>query len=228
MITRFLTCLLIFVGINFNSSAQITTCQLSLTDSTKDILYLGIANRICIKNLPENCKVVFEGKTLEPDKNSTSDLSFYELNVVDKNDVTLHVNNAGKEIYKKTFTLKYLTNPRLQLGIVKETSATVAEILAAPFLHFSPIGEFLKPSYNFNIHDYVIIIIRNHNLNRYRMNARNLKERFSGVQFEQKITDEIRTLKNGDEIMFEDIHAYGPDGVTRAIPNLSIHIISNH
>ncbi len=213
----FLFCCSLFCSVQ--GMAQIATCQISLKDSTENILYVGIPNEVVIKNLPAKSTVKFDGfkiastgknYILQPEKTGKHKLSVYD---------------KGRVIFLKTYMATALTDGNVQLGIVKyETGkvnfkvASVKDVLVNPAVVFYCPDCKLKTWWR--IVQYDITLITKDAQQTQAVSGENL----DGVPFDKDIQRTIAKMKNGDRIYIEDIKAYGPDGVLRHLGGITIRI----
>lgn len=196
----FLT-MIIFLSAWVKAQAQITTYQLSLNDSTKNVLYTNIPNQVVIKNLPAGARVVFREWNVTPINGS------YFLNMAKQGTDSLLVYDKNETlIFSKTYNVvKY--DQQLQMGNAKYMLTSLDDILANPCLNFySNEATLLKPLWR--ITHYTISTLINGVYETDSAWGENLTDK----PFDKHILDKIAGMKEHDRIFIEDIDIYGPDG----------------
>ena len=198
------------------STAQITAFQISLKDSTQEVLYVGIPNKVTIKGLPEHARVKFGRKYIKSDTNN------YILNPDTAGNRKLIVyGRHHRVIFSKDYTARYLGHCDIQLGIVKYPVTSVEDILVNPALVCNCSDSLAKPF--FRITQYDIGILVNGVYDTQSVTGDNL----DGKPFDSAIISKISKMKNGDAIFIEGIRAYGPDGHIRSLNSFIKHIAFN-
>ncbi len=226
MLKKFHYISLLYFACAINTSfAQITTYQLFLKDSTLNLLYLNGGNDVRIKNLPIGSKVSYRGEV----KEHCFDYSdLYNLTPMSQEDSVLHIYKNGKEIYKKVFTLKCWPNPMAKLGTLKDTFATVSEVIACPYLYIAFSDSYLNPKPIADLHGYNITIYTGQNSLPIRQFYKNSKDKLGGVPFDNAVIIAIKNLKKGDKFKIDEIKAWGGIMCPRTLSDMTIHIIDHH
>jgi hypothetical protein len=202
----------LYLFASISAAAQIATYQVSLKDSTQNILYVGFPNKIAIENLPANAKVKFDDKDVMPTGNNYVLTPMcrpgnYKLYIYDKN---------NQEIFAKVYTVYQACKTSIQLGVVKETPATVSDILINPAVVCCP--DMMKPFWR--IISYDITLVKNGTEQTKTVSADNL----NNVPFDKDIQNTISHMKSGDVIIIENIRAYGADEVIRHLSTIWLKI----
>lgn len=209
--------LLLLIGLYLFASTttegQITTYQLSLIDSTENILYVGIDNKVAIKNVPVNTKVKFEGKDIKPTG------SYYMLTPTQAGKSTLRIyDRNNKTIFSKEYPVNYIEDFKLQVGNGKSGLVSLSDIMANPALVINYSSK-LKSSWRIVNYDISLMI------NKVYHEGKSVSgENLSNVPFDKDLRDKIATMKNGDAIFIEGIKAYGPDDRIRLLNALVLDI----
>jgi hypothetical protein len=202
----------LYLGVSVTATAQIATYQLSLRDSTLNILYVGVSNRVAITNLPANTRVKFENEFLTPYNN------IYNLTPRKPGNSALCVyNKTNKIIFSKEYTTRYSSGVPLQVGIVKYPVASVSDILVKPAL-VCYTGDSLKPWCR--IVSYDMMLCTNDTVETKSLSGDNL----TNIPFDKDIQDKIAMMKNGDRIFIENVKAIGPDKTMRTLVTIPITI----
>lgn len=201
--------------------AQIITYQTALKDSTLNILYTNFNNTIEIKNLPESSQVKFNNANIDPYASDLPDCKQFSLFVDAEGVSSLQVfNSKNDEIYSKEFRAIKSNDLVLRLGNIKDTVATVAEILEYPAVVLYIPGSYLKQ--RMAIPCYTITLIRD--LDVLTTNKSGRGKNFNDVAFDDDIQEEIGKMKRGDKIFIENIKAIGPDMTTRGLAPVVVTI----
>ncbi len=224
MASRFMAVMVFFNCAVAASYGQITSCLTQLRDQSLNIIYVGVSNNVWLKNLPDGCEVKFNDK-LTPPRDHYADDSFYIyknffLTVDKEGSYILRVFKNNKEIFKKEYQAKKINNPVVRLGVVKDTFASVEEILAYPAVVCNIPNCLLKCI--FSINSYEIHLLKNMNQGVFvrREEGRDL----NGAEFRKEIIDEIKKLKKGDHILIDGIKASRPDAITRSFTPIKVTI----
>lgn len=213
MYVRLLIYFVVFLFSSISTMAEIITYQLSLKDSTQNILYCGFPNLIAIKNLPTNSKVTTEDGYIAPvGKNyifSPYQSGSFKLYVYDSN---------NKSVFSKEFTAIQSKDFALKIGNINFEIASVNEILANPALVCYCSECQLKPWWR--IVSYDICLITNHDVEIKSISGDNL----TNSPFDKDVLTKISRMKIGDRIIIEKIKGFGSDSVERHFPSLIIQI----
>lgn len=130
---------------------------------------------------------------------------------------TLRLYQKRKLLLTKAYKVKYFPNPEARLGIVKDSTATVNQIMAMPSLHV------YNRECNFNIRS----LIRYFSLT--LMNERHVQQaKFDNVNGNNLLAEhinEIKKLKRGSKLIFESIQFIPSGGCPRTLPELTITIL---
>ena len=221
---------LLLIGIPMQTDGQIKTYQLSLKDSTLNILNIGCENALSVKNLPKDCIVKFNDEVLEPLTYNSFDeyikYGNYSVNPNDTGDNILRVLKKGKEVFQKKFIAKRHGDPTVKFGIVKDSFASVEQILAYPKLFVYTPNYYLK--YGYSLVRYNIYFAKGTNTKSiYRGYIDGRPMNYDMAEFDDEIKNEIKLLKKGDRVFIDDIVILGDGGCTgcaRSMPPIDIII----
>ena len=224
MLARLLSSMLLLFTLG-SLKAQVTTYQTALKDSTLNILYTHFDNEVTIKNLPEGAIVKFNDKIIEPYLHYSGvavDYKTLHLLPNKEGNYALQVlNSNNEEIYKRDYQAVTFRDPITKLGILKDTAATVAEILAYPALVCFVPNDNLREKET--ILFYTITIIRG--LNVLTINTSGCcRKNYNGAPFDSDIQGDIRKMRKGDKLFVENIKAMGPDRTTRGLAPIVVTI----
>jgi hypothetical protein len=201
-----LTLLLPLIFLTHLSVAQITTSQLSLTDSTRDIIYPFQENEIRIHNLPTNAKVKFSSGKVEQSGN------VYTVRIAERNKGydTLTISKSGKTIFSKIFEVHHFCDPQVALGAIRSTYVTVNQLLGNTklLLHYTPC--LYKKNIIAQVVSFEITFVS-------VAGGEDPGGTIHGNSLTPDHLEIIRHLKSGDKIFIENIKAKGPDGTTRSL-----------
>ncbi len=189
-----------YLGACIPAVAQIATYQLSLIDSTHNLLYTYYPNKLAIKNLPKGAKVIFGSDYVTPHDSN------YTLSPQESGICKLFIYDKGDNlIFTKEFTATDVTDCRVQFGNVRGKLTSVADLLANPALVFYCGDCQLKPI--FRIVRYTIMLIGDGISETDTVTGDNL----TNVPIDRHLQRKIARMHNGDRIYIEGIKAYGPD-----------------
>lgn len=213
MAWRLILFVLLILFVATPAMAQIATYQVSLKDSTQEILYAGCPNKVMITNLPSKAKVKFEHKDVVPTGNN------YILTPERPGNSRLSVySSSNKLIFQKNLASEKLQPFVIQLGIVKYKVASVKDIMANPSLVCNYTDCLLKPFVR--IVHYDITLISDGDVTTKTVSGDDV----TGMPFSKEIQNKIAGMKNGDRIFIENIGAVAMDGVLRHWNNITIEI----
>ena len=193
------------------ANAQINIFNLSLSDSTKRIAYAGVENFLGIKG----------GKTNDNIKMFTSlgdltkiDASNFILKVPMADSFFITVQRNGTQVLRETFKSDVLNEPTLRLGGIKDSVASIQEILINPFLHLFIPGSLYKKQFVVTGFNAIFISDDLDSLRTYSVGNLLSNE-------QQELT---KKLKPGNKILFDQIYAFGPDSRRRKFKSFIITI----
>ena len=195
-------------------AAQVNFVNRSLTDSSLKIIYSGVGNIIEVKNytFTRTTRIgVSNGEILPLDKN--------KIKIIPKSgfgECLISVENlhTDSEEYSQVFRIDTFTSQlKIRLAGVKDSVATIHQILANPFLISEIPGSYYKNPVH--IPNFTGIFI-GANFDSVRTNA-----------IEQILTKEqvnlVNLLCRGDKILFE-VYYFWPDGRRRRYVPFTITI----
>jgi len=190
-------------------SAQVDIINQNLVDDAPDILYFGTDNHLVVSgHNGRNIKLTVDGGSV-----SVRDEGF-NVKVIKPGSVSVEVYNGNQEIIKQKFSVHRVSNPVVHLGSIKDSKASVTEILKNAFLVIRLPGCYYK-------HDLKVIsfdlVISN------RVVIKVIKGK--GYIFNHDMKEAIQKLKPGNKLFFENIRVRGSDSITRIMPILEIKII---
>ena len=188
--------------------AQLSISNLSLTDTSQHIFYIGVDNIIKIS-----------GKQYNPVKHQTAIIGgggtllkkgkgVYIVKVQNETDhCQIWISENKKSVFRQNYIVRKVGDIVVSYGGLKDSTATVSQLLANPFLYIDIPGSFYK--HNYSITSFSAIFI-NRDADSVRASAvGNL------LTTEQK--ELIKKLLPGNKILFDQIYAISPDGRRRKL-----------
>ena len=204
---------ILFLLIPSSIFSQVNIINRSLTDSSLNIVYIGIENAI----------------ELVGSKNSISKLSFtttngtlsdvgqghYILRPEKAGECIISFQSKGQKIVSKVFRIDTIFNLTARLAGVRDSFATVQEIISNPFLIIESPKSFYK----------VRCIVRSFVLS---MDAPGFEDsnpyEIVGYAIPSYVIKRIKELRKGDEMWFDQIIMNCADCRTRKLPPFKLII----
>ena len=194
------------------AEAQISTYQLSLKDSNAAILYYNGPNRIRISGVKGSDQVTLRNSFAN--YRSGNIHSFYILTPASSD--TLRIRRGKKIIFTKVFEVKRLPDLAARMGNIKDSFATVKEILAYPKMRIYFGNDTLYNGEWFQLLTFVTIS-KNHEGDEQILSS-------NGNYLSQEQRRLIAMLRKGDKILFDEIRATCSDCVARILDPITITI----
>lgn len=189
------------------ANAQIETYQLSLKDSTKNILYIGVPNQIEIKHLPVDANMILKNGEIRSDGGL---FTFYEQKTGPD---SLIIKKGGKTIYRKEFEGEYVCDPRSRLCGLSDSTGYPAQIMAcADLIVFSSCAYKMR----LRVLEFTVTL--------FKKRIEDYPQQVRGSHLPVSVLNEIKTMKRGDKILFQDIKVGGPDCRLRILPDYTVYI----
>lgn len=215
-IGRWLPAIILLLLISRQSSAQISTVQLSLRDSNKNVMYYGAENKILFKNLPEGSIIKYDGEVMEPDAGTTAQ---YTILATGLGKDTIYVYKDKKVIDARPFYTVYIPDPKAALGLVKDSITTVQRIMAYPAIAVTFPGCLMKMT--IAVSTYTLTI-------KYKSGETYTKtfagKNVNGAEFDEVTKGKVKNMTKGDKIALENIKVVLPDGIARALNPVKVEI----
>lgn len=212
MLTRTLSSMMVAL-FALQASAQITTYQLSLKDSTQSILYTDIPNKIEIRNLPKDADVDLKDGYI-----SSADNYFYVTPRKQGSDTLIVHDKKGKLLFSKPYIVRPYNGSYPHIGNIKYTLASKSEVLADPSIKFEKTDDLLKPVWR--ITSYTISTLFKDSISSRIVTGYDL----TGVPFDKGILDTIAQMKETDGVFVENIQVVGPDEKKRYLIPANVRI----
>jgi hypothetical protein len=195
--------------------AQVNFWNHSLTDTSKNILYIGVDNYIRVNDEKlKNVELIAQqGKVYK----SHTDFNEFLVSSKKVGLDTLRLLIDNNQIIEKVFTVESLGDLHCQLGNISDSIATVDEVLQ----NFS-LNIFIPNSYyKFRA------TIRTFSIKLEYKNGKSPKtfDENLGDTLTESVLIYIRKLNPGDIINFEDVVVVGPDSCPRTLIPLKIKIV---
>ena len=175
--------------------AQIKTYQLSLKDSSIAEVYLAEHNRIRIEGAKSTDKIEFKEADVLRDS-----FNIFRVIPLGLGRKTLIIYRNNREIFRKDFETKQLSRPKSRLGAIKDSSASINQIISFPRL----LALFENCNYK-DEHGWVTRF----SLSVLKRNDLVYQESIDGDRLSKEGIEMIRQLRAGDRILIEDIVAVG-------------------
>jgi hypothetical protein len=198
----------IFAFAFLQAKAQIQIINQSLTDTTKNFLYIGAENHILISGKGFNevtNPIQISGGGASIYKQASNDYLVRTTVVTDECKIWI-TNKNGKTIAEKKFNVRYIPEFEVTLAGFKDTTLSRNKILLNSFL--SVILPNCYYQHNFLVTAFTATFIENNDSIVIVTNGNLLSQ-------EQK--DWIKKTNSGSRIWFNDIRAVGPDSRTRKL-----------
>jgi hypothetical protein len=202
---------LILIVINVTVCAQISIQNISLTNPSLNILYVGVDNIIDVKGLDTNNTYTIVSATGKVANWANNYVVRHTLATTD----TLRLYQSNKLVVEKTFDIHKIGNAITRLGNVTDTSTTVQRILSNTKIYILLPNCFYK--HFFSIRSFDIILVQ-------KKGAQLFEEEIQGDQLTVKAINSISKLKSGDKIILTKIVAVCPDCNLRRLADLIITI----
>ena len=195
--------------------AQVSISNLSLTDTSQNIFYIGVENVIKISGKqydPAIHKLAIMGgggTLLKKEK------GVYIVRVQDEThdcNISIRVNNKG--VSKHHFRVRKIGDIVARYGGLKDSTATVNYLLANPFIYVDIPGSYYK--HNINITSFSATFIGG--------DFDSLVTVSTGTRLTTQQIEIIKKLKSGNKIYFNNIYAVGPDSRRRKLSPFTIII----
>ncbi|HMK25752.1 MAG TPA: GldM family protein [Chitinophagaceae bacterium] len=194
--------------------SQFNIISLKLTDTTKNIFYIGYDNpiRVSGKGISGNYQVEISGAagSLYKDKENFNQ---YFVRVVAPGMCSITIKQNGKKVFYEEFNAEILADPVATLSGIRDTTVSRNRILLNPFLSVVIPNCFYQ--HNIRISSFRATFI----------NAGDSIPTIAGGNLlSQEQLGLVKEAEPGSKINFEDIRGNGPDGRTRKLPPFWIKI----
>ena len=211
-----LSIILLFLLSAMCINAQLSISNLSLTDTSQNIFYIGAVNIIKIS-----------GKQYDPVKHHTVIMGgggtllkkgkgVYIVRVRDEtDDCKIWITENNKPVSKHNFRVRKIGNVVHNYGGSIDSTATIDELLSTPFLYIGIPGSYYK--HNFTITSFSAVF-----MTKDSDSITNTTATGNLLTTEQK--ELIKKLSSGDLIVFERIYCVGPDNRRRLRTPIVINI----
>jgi hypothetical protein len=196
--------------------SQIIISNLSLADTTKNIFYLGVENKIHITGKdydPVNGKLAVSGGACILKKIEKG--SYVLLCGAETDDCMMWYSEKGQLVFKQKFICRTINSEvTVKYGGIKDSIASVNQLLANPFLYIDLPGSYYK--HNYYITSFNAIFIS--------QDLDSLKTNSLGSLLTNEQKEIIKKLKPRDKIFFDEIYGLSPDGRRRKLKSFTITI----
>jgi hypothetical protein len=123
--------------------SQITIKNISLVDTEKRIIYIGVFNKIAISGLNKNDKIIFKQSNCKIEKSKENENEFSIIaNRCGKD--TLQVLNKDKIIYQVVYEIQNIADPICFFPNAIHNVASRIELISKPYLLCTIPNNFLK------------------------------------------------------------------------------------
>ena len=195
--------------------AQLSIFNLSLTDSTQNIFYIGVDNIIKISGkqydpVKHHTRIIGGGGTLL--KKAKGVYIVKVQNETDHCQVWLSENN--KSVFKQNYVVRRIGEGIVRYGGLKDSNASVNQLLANPFIFVDIPGSYYKP--NINITSFAATFIGS--------DFDSLVTVSTGARLTTEQIETVKKLRSGNRIYFNNIYALGPDSRRRKLSPFTITI----
>jgi hypothetical protein len=193
------------------SSAQIDIVSESVNHRDSNVLFIGVDNILILKGA--------NGRPYVLTANNAEILKLdgkFLLRLYNQNNTILKLYKNKKLVLTKTFRVEVVSRPKAQLGAITDTTASISEILANPFLQVVTPNSTYKHEYS--VFDFALDVITSENDTLWK--SAYMKGNF--------ITDQklkiIRELHLNDQLHFHNIRVTCPGCRIFIVPPLTIKI----
>lgn len=182
-------CISIYHGL----AGQVSINNHSLTDSSLNILYIGIGNQIQIKTAdnPRSYRLTVKGAETTL---TATDTAHYTLRVYSTDTCILTVSKNGRPVLYKKYVPVPLTEGHATLNGTYNAPMSISKILINPFLKIVFPNSYYK-------HDYRIIRFSA----KFLLDSDSMFVQLPGTRLDTKSLALIRQLSPGDTLYFYDI-----------------------
>ena len=196
----------------FTANAQINIYNISLTDSTKQVLYVGIDNKIKITgdNIEKFAKSIVGGGGILT--RLESDLFLVRANKSGDTAI-IKLSSKNKIIAQKKFKVESVPDIVAAIGYMNDSIASIQRILSNPYMT-AGCQCYLK--LNVAILGFNMAV---KSIDKEEITLSSEMNRFSEEQIKT-----IKECRPGDKLHFQKIRATGPDGRARYLKPFSITI----
>ena len=193
------------------SKAQVNIINRSLTDSSLNIVYIEVDNFLEIKGAKINGDI-----NVSASQGNITKIGIHNftLRVSPGDSIFITVEGKGRQILKKKFKCFELYDPVLRLGGIKDSAASINEILVTPFLRLFREDCFYKKQFMITSFSATFIGYDLDSLNTHA----------TGNLLTQEQVELIKKLRSGDQIFFNGIYAVGPDSRRRKLNPFTLTI----
>jgi GldM C-terminal domain len=195
--------------------AQVSVTNLSLTDTTQNILYIGVDNKISITGkgfVDHESSISISGGGGMIIKVGANKFLITANAVTDSCFVRIS-NKKRKEIFEKVYKVRVIYMPEATLNGHSFDSVSKQEILLFPSLHVIISKCYLR--HNYSITSFQTSFIAN---------GDSIKILSQGNRFSKDQLAQVKELNTGDEIYFSELRCTSPDSRITKLPPFWIRI----
>ncbi|MEI9943264.1 MAG: hypothetical protein WDN26_03510 [Chitinophagaceae bacterium] len=191
---------LIFVIINSMCSGQVKIINQSLTDTSVNIFYTGVDNRIMLKaKNPNEYSVAIVGAGGMLSKISATE---YLVRISKIDSCKLIIKKNNKEVLVKNYTIGILPDRVATISGLRDTSIKLSRLLLNPLITVTLPRCYFR--HGMHIMGFQATIIQGYDSIATYSNFNEL--------FPAEMVKDIKQLTSGDKIYFDSIRAVSPDG----------------
>jgi hypothetical protein len=192
---------------------QINIINRSLFDSSLNLVYLGVENNLVLKGFtPGNSKLTFSATNGTITDNSDG---LYLLTPAKQGECIVSFYNRGQKIISKIFRVYILKDLTVRLASIKDSFATVNEIIANPFLVVESPGTFYKTNCHITAFQLSMDGPGFEDTNPYQI---------SGHIIPSNVLNRIKKLRKGDMMLFDELRCVCNDSRVRKLKPFTITI----
>jgi hypothetical protein len=229
------------------SFSQIKISNLSLTDTSLPIAYIGVDNILSISGLGKGEKISLSSMyTSSRLTNNGVNKFIYSPSLKENND-TVYIWKDDIIIGNQHFKIKKLNEPQVSLGNLRDNFITISKILENPNLNifipdnyfkykmhiisfelFKIVNKDTISLYSSEIqsgYDTIMVVDFNTGKETFKIErsesriTRNFNERLTNYQI-----NGIKKMKKGDRLLFQNIKAVGQNGCYRKLEDFIIYL----
>jgi hypothetical protein len=190
---------------------QVDILNIDLTDSTLNFIYTGLDNDLLITGLRDTSELKFTGYKIKVTRNKDRLIATSSSVGID----TLKVFKKDKLLLAKVFEIRKWATPFVRLGDIKDTVASVQEIILNPVLIYVRQDYYRYYSW---VEQFALTITG------AKGNTLRPLESVEGNRLTEEMLRDIKKLKPGNKLSFEFIRIACADCSRPTMPAFTIMI----
>jgi hypothetical protein len=201
----------LFVWLTFTGIAQVNIVNRSLTNDTLSILYSGVDNEIEIAGYSVKPKSII---SITGGSISTLNPITYLVRTGSDSTAIIMIKEKSKTVFTRRFTVENIPDPVAIVGDIRDTIATVQQILASGMLKIEFPNSYYR--HTATISSFDVTVIKGDKFTDIRS---------SHYIFPPEMTKVIGELAPGDKLIFNNIRMIQPGGRNRQLAAFQLRIM---